>query len=329
MERPAKRLSILILGGTRFAGRALARRLVEEGHEVCVSSRRPEKAPPGTQVLAGERIQVLESLRGSEIFNTLIDFTAYSGEATAQALANLPRASYLLISSTWLCKLWGAQSADESCPENCPSPAPLPLVTQNYLAGKKAAETQVFLARAKGRPASILRLPILIGAGDPTGRLDFYRRRLADRGPLLLVNGGHNALPLLWSEDAARAIARALAMEGLHRQPIQDLLPQPLLNVRQSLALLAQAEGRELNSLELDEKILQEQLPEYLASEPWWREVTLQAGKGNLFALTGLTASPLQTTFASLVSAALPEQGPDELRRRELAWLEASGKLRP
>jgi len=321
MERSSETRNILILGGTRFAGLALARRLLGEGHHVCVSSRRPEKAPAGAEVLPGERREVLRSLRGERRFDTLIDFTAYEAADTADALETLPGAALLLVSSTWLCKLRPGLRVDEQAPTQGPEPVSLPPVTRRYLKGKAEAEALLLEARREGRKVATLRLPILFGAGDHTGRVDFYRRRIEDGESLLLVNGGRNAVPLLWTEDAARVITASLDKDLAWRHPVADLLSRQQDSLSVTLEHLATAMGRPLRTHSVSLATLTGTLAEYLEADPWWREGAVLPGTGNLFAATGLQATPMRAAFATVLDNA--RHTPDALRTREILWLRA------
>lgn len=314
-------MNILLLGGTRFAGRAVAARLLRDGHAVTVSSRRPEKAPPGVRVLAGERPGVLAGLPASAGFDLILDFTAYDEPAVGAALGACPDAAYVLISSTWLTKFHPRLAVD--APVQGDAPSTLPPATQVYLSGKARAEGAVFVARERGRAASVLRLPIMGGADDHTGRLDFYRRRLVDGGPVLLVDGGTNTANLVWCEDVADAIAGALSRDRLWCAPILDGLPDSGQTVGAVLAALADAEGVSLRSKTAATDWLQADLPAYLEQEPLWREHAVAPGRANLFAVSGHRPHDLREWLAAVCAGRPPRPETDGLRARELAWLNA------
>ena len=79
-------MRLLIRGGTRFMGFALARLLVDTGHDVTVSSHRPENAPKGVHTHGGERGKAIASLSQEKPFDVVVDFTAYDADSAEQAI---------------------------------------------------------------------------------------------------------------------------------------------------------------------------------------------------------------------------------------------------
>ncbi|MCX6938285.1 MAG: hypothetical protein NTU80_10385 [Verrucomicrobia bacterium] len=309
-------MRILLLGGTRFVGRALAARLVAAGHEVTVCSRRAEGAPPGVRVWAGERAEVLAQAPGRpHAFDAVVDFTAYDGGAVARALAVFPQAAYLFISSTWLGRPTG--------------PVALPPVTVDYLNGKRAAEDEVARARAGGRRAAVVRLPMVCGAGDHTGRVDFYRRRLRDGEPVILVEGGTNPVPLLWREDAAEVLNAGISGGRIWAVERSDALPEKAETVSVLLARLAAAEGVAYRPVAVAGARLRATFAAYLEAEPWWRETVPKPSPENLFSLVGLAAREPDAWIDEIVRGGPPRAETGDLRVREAAWWREHGAAVP
>lgn len=85
-------MKILITGGTGFIGRTLCHRLLDQGHEVKVLSRRPEQVTK----LCGESVTAisnLEDLSSEELINAIINL---SGEGIADRLWTKKRKQKLL-----------------------------------------------------------------------------------------------------------------------------------------------------------------------------------------------------------------------------------------
>jgi len=114
-----------------------------------------------------------------------------------------------------------------------------------YGVGKRAAENAVLaLRRHHGARAVVLRLPVLQGEGDGTGRLWAWLERMLDGGPLLLPDGGRRATRFLEAADAARAIAR-LAGGAWPKRAVFNLAAPNSTSLARFLSLAAQAAGVE------------------------------------------------------------------------------------
>ena len=109
-------MRLLILGGTRFMGFALAGLLVDTGHDVTISSHRPENAPKGVHAHGGERGRAIVSLAQERPFDAVVDFTAYDADSAEQAIEAFSGARYFLISSIWVAKLRRGMLADTPLP---------------------------------------------------------------------------------------------------------------------------------------------------------------------------------------------------------------------
>jgi hypothetical protein len=318
-------MHILILGGTRFTGRALATRLIKYDQDVTVSSRRPDMAPVGAHVYGGERVEALRCLSIQNCFDLVIDFTAYDAESVRQALEAFPDTKYLLISSIWVTKIAERIAADAAIPAKVVVPLNMPDLTRRYIVQKADAENQVLQARKNGRIAATLRLPIIWGEHDHTGRLDFYRQRILDGNPLILVNGGKNMAQIAWNEDVAEAISRYVISSSLAIHPCLDALPDYGHSVISIISAISSAEGLDFSSISVSEKKLSQEIPEYLLTEPLWREKSIAPGGGNIFKITGYNHNLINDWLAEIIKKTKPNAYEDNLRSREIYFLKAHG----
>lgn len=300
---------ILIVGGTRFVGRRVAT-LLAPTHDVLVLSRNSLMIP-GAERLVADRLEGLGRLSGRQ-FDVVMDFLAYdeAGVADACALGRI----YLVISSTWLFHLSGPAAGTPSA-DRAETSMPMLPVTMNYLRGKARVEAAIHQFRAAGRTAVSLRLPIIMGAGDHTRRLEFYRSRIADGGPLLLVNGGGNVAQVVWSEDVARVLVGVVDTELVAGRPIWEALPDAGTRVAEFVRLVAGSMGRTAETIEVPSAMLADELPAYLESEPLWRERPISRSDANLFAALGLAPTPAPEWLATLPpgSASIDPDRPAEI----------------
>jgi nucleoside-diphosphate-sugar epimerase len=318
-------MRLLILGGTRFTGRALAGLLANIGHDVTVSSRRPENAPKGVQTHGGERGEAMVGLARERPFDAVVDFTAYDADSTRQALDAFSKGRYFLISSIWVTKLHHGMLADTPAPIDVSAPHDLPAVTRKYIEDKASAEFQVRKAHSTGRMAVALRLPILWGLNDHTGRLDFYRRRVTDGGAQILVDGGTNYAQLGWSEDVAGAIARLVTADAHELPPLLEGLPGNGTTVIKLNELIAAEEGVLAQPVAVPRETLAREFPAFLDYEPLWREESLPVSRANLFTVTGWVPHALKDWLGNLVSQVPLRSTNHNVRAEELAFLRRHG----
>jgi nucleoside-diphosphate-sugar epimerase len=183
-----------------------------------------------------------------------------------------------------------------------------------------AAERVTLDERAGGGATTILRLPIFWGAGDHTGRLDFYRQRLADGSPVICVDGGHNVAQIVWTEDVVRVI-----LTWINRapdRPVWEALPDEGIRVREVIALIARGMHLPQSLVDISSETLKNLLPEYLQNEPLWRENEIAQTESNLFLLMKMRQTPLSIWMCDLASqGTVPPTS--LLRQRELSLIQA------
>ena len=108
-----------------------------------------------------------------------------------------------------------------------------------------ASEAALNEARERrGLEAVVLRLPVIWGEGDTSLRTWAYLERMRDGGPILLPDGGEQAVRFLWVEDIARAMLRVLERWPLP-SPVYHLAQPDIVPLREVLERLATAAGRQ------------------------------------------------------------------------------------
>jgi nucleoside-diphosphate-sugar epimerase len=308
---------ILILGGTRFLGRRVAEILAAEGHDLTLLSRAPGGTIHGSRHVRAERRSGLMNLQGSR-FDLVLDFICYDSTDVEQLAASIVAERYVLISSTWVPRLWLGNRADELANGTTPAEAELPSVTLNYLSGKLRAEQVLTKLRKLGCKAVSLRLPIMLGDGDHTGRLDFYRRRLGDGGSLIAVDGGQNHAQIAVMADLAEAIVRWSTETDIGRLPVWEALPGEGRSVREIIEGMAAAAGVTAKLVDVSISELARDLPAYLEKEPFWREIALPVTAANIYSAVGMAPAIFGEYFSRLAHGGEAMVG---LRSEELRFL--------
>jgi 2'-hydroxyisoflavone reductase len=182
-------LRILVLGGTKFLGRAAVAAALDRGQEVTLFNRgetNPELFPE-VEKLRGDRTQDLSALKGRE-WDAAIDPSGYLPHVvrrSAEALRGSV-ARYLFVSSVSVYADFSSGS-DEEAPRaelgGMPADEMLPEY-ENYGALKALAEDAVW--ELYGERATIVRPGLIVGPHDPTGRFTYWPHRVARGGEMVV-----------------------------------------------------------------------------------------------------------------------------------------------
>lgn len=197
---------ILILGGSVFVGRAITKKLIEEGNKVYVLNRGTHPTPSGAiQITADRNIgkEVTDALGDLE-FDAVIDGSAYYAEQTKITVDNLINRTghYIHISSAAVycntrqypvkenhsrgtCKDWGDYS------------------TQKFL-----CEEELFKSwRERAFPITIFRPFYLYGPGNNLDRESYVFKRLLTKTPIIVPGMGMPIVQLGYIDDLVDVIS--------------------------------------------------------------------------------------------------------------------------
>lgn len=178
-------MRILLLGGPRFLGRALADATLERGHELTFFNRgrtNPDLFPE-VERLVGEREGDLTAL-GGRSWDAVIDTCGYLPRVVRESAEALFESGlYCFVSSM-------SVYADFSVPTNEDSPVaelgdlPDDEVTAESYGALKALCEQAVRDVFDGR-ALVIRPGLIVGPHDPTGRFTYWPHRVARGGEVL------------------------------------------------------------------------------------------------------------------------------------------------
>lgn len=219
------RTTVLVFGGTGLIGEPVVRSLAAAGAQVTVVSRASRSIPPNVTHLAAERrdARSLSAVLVGATYDVVIDTLAYDADdiELVAKVAGLRFRRYLAISTgqVYLVGRDGSPPFREEDAERTlmdePAAGTRDHANWTYGVGKRRMEAALSaLAESRGVEACALRLPIVIGAGDVTGRLWAYVERLLDGGPLLVPGDVQQPLRFVWSDDVARLVTSMLTDRG-------------------------------------------------------------------------------------------------------------------
>jgi nucleoside-diphosphate-sugar epimerase len=202
-------VNVLLLGGTRFVGRVLARVLVDAGARVTVLHRGlAGEAPAGTRSVIGDRSQPdgLAALAGDR-FDVVVDLSSYASAWTRSAIGSFAGkvGHYVYISSGAVYR----PSAELPWPESTPlGPNP---IWGRYGEEKVASEQMLWQAHEDGAfPVTLFRYPFVLGPGNFADRESFVCSRLRAGRPILLPGGGDALTEFVYVDDTVRALVAAI-----------------------------------------------------------------------------------------------------------------------
>src|SRR5689334_18499782 len=243
---------VLVIGGTRFMGYSLVWRLLLAGHRVTILNRGQTPDPFGSRV---DRIQVdrttpafVQALAGRR-FDVAVDFAAFTGDDARGVLAALGDGGvghYIVISTGQV------YLVREGCPipsreSDYPGPVmpepPMPGDEWDWRYGVGKREIEDVLAEAwerDGFPSTRLRIPVVNGERDRSGRLESYIRRLLDGGPVLLPDGGMRHVRQIYSGAVARIIVEDVMENEIALGKAYNLCQDEIPSLTELILILAE-----------------------------------------------------------------------------------------
>ena len=201
-------MRLLILGGTRFLGRAIAARALMAGHDVtCAARGLAGEVPEGARLIRLDRDESdgLAPLAGEQ-FDAVVDVSRHPGQVRRAVAALKPRTAHWTFVSTvsvYADNRTAGQRADMA-PLRLPAGPEIEHSTEEiYGAAKVACE------QAVGGNAFICRAGLIAGPEDPTGRFTYWPARLDQGGEVLVPGAPDDAMQLIDVRDLAQWIVHA------------------------------------------------------------------------------------------------------------------------
>lgn len=222
-------MKVLVIGGTNFIGPYVVRQLREMGHEVTVFHRGETKAdlPKEVKWIKGDRHNLLEYKHefqklAPQVVLDMIPYTAKDAQGVVDTFQDIAQRVVAISSQD----VYRARDIVWQRETGIIDPVPLtedsPLRSQLYPYRGLSDDPFAFdydkipveqvLMNASNLPATILRLPMVYGAGDNWHRLYPYLKRMDDQRPAIILEeklahwqGGYG-----YVENVARAIALAI-----------------------------------------------------------------------------------------------------------------------
>ena len=183
-------MDILIIGGTRFLGRALVDSALERGHKVTLFNRGQSNPDiyPDVEQIHGDRNTDIEKL-GKRKWDAVVDTCGYFPRVvklSAEYLADKVD-RYVFISSISAYKETTEIGADENAPVATLEDPTVEEITGETYGGLKVLCELAAEAALPGRTINI-RPGLIVGAHDPTNRFTYWPVRIRKGGDVLAPN---------------------------------------------------------------------------------------------------------------------------------------------
>lgn len=216
-------MRVLIIGGTRFVGYNIVKKLLQDGHRVAVFNRgkTDDDLGPGVEHLKGDRRddrKFAEIFRGKH-FDVIVDVIGYKAqnvECSVKAFAG--NIGHYVFISTGQVYLVTENRHQPSREEDFDQPLiKCPAGSEDawfYGVEKRECEKVLMKAYEKNKfPVTVLRLPIIHGPGDHTLRTYSYLLRILDGGPVILPDGGNTTIRHIYVADVAQTVSEIIENE--------------------------------------------------------------------------------------------------------------------
>jgi 2'-hydroxyisoflavone reductase len=300
-------VKLLVLGGTKFVGRAVVEGALERGHEVTLFNRGVTDPAlfPEAEHLRGDRDGDLSALEG-RTWDAVVDPSGYVPRVVRASAELLDGAvdHYVFVSSISVYREPLVPGFAETAPlKELEDPATEDVDERTY--GPLKAICERVIAEAFPSAHANVRAGLVVGPHDPTGRFTYWPARISRGGDVLAPGDPARQVQFVDVRDlgewimqlAERRIAGTFNATG----------PEPSITMGGLLEACGDA-----NLIWVDESFLLEH-----GAGPWM-ELPLW--------LPGDDAAVLQADVSRAVAAGLRFRPVAETVRDTLAWVEAGGE---
>lgn len=206
-------MDVLVLGGTRFLGRAVVDALLANGSRVTLVHRALSEPNgiPGTESIVFDRAEGHAPLRDRH-WDAAIDLSGTLPAIVADAAQTLAErvGRYLYVSSISVYREDAAPPIDEaSATVDIPETLPDEVTIEAYGAQKVLSERAV--QAAFGDRAIVVRPGLIVGPRDRSDRFTYWVRRVARGGTVLAPGRPERPVQFIDVRDLGAWIARAVA----------------------------------------------------------------------------------------------------------------------
>ncbi|MCU0330065.1 MAG: hypothetical protein MUC47_03685 [Candidatus Kapabacteria bacterium] len=284
-------MNILVIGGTRYAGRRFVRRMLDGGHRVTIVARGRTLDPFADTVerIPCERRELWQSplLQGRE-WDVAVDQVCFDvGDALSAMRALDGRVGRYIVTSSQSVYDAGPNILEEVFQPERHVFGSVADKFEDYNEAKRQMEATI--ARTATMPWVTLRVPLIMAHDDSSGRLQWHLDRIRQNQPIMLPNPAA-AISMIHADDMARALEHLVTAD--HRGPMNAASVEPIA-IGDFVATLGRLLGQEPAIVR--EGSGEDHSP-YGIGEDWWMNVDAMSA-------SGCTLRPIAEWLPSLVSS--------------------------
>ena len=205
-------MNVLVLGGTRFLGRALVDALLERGHSPTLFNRGQTGTElfPEVEKLRGDRSSDLSALDGRS-WDVVLDVAAYLPAEVRLSTDALQGAAgrYVFVSSISVYADMSERPVEGAAVAELEPGGDDDTSDETYGARKAACERIV--EEGFGGGALVVRPGLIVGPHDPTGRFTYWPHRVARGGEVLAPGSPDDLVQFIDVRDLAGWIVEGAA----------------------------------------------------------------------------------------------------------------------
>jgi len=260
-------MNILIIGGTRFIGKALAQELKKTGVNFEITSRRENPDLPVDIQIICDREEFELVTENAKSYDIIFDFNGYKPNQYFGFKLKDKYSKYFFISTSWIGRDHIVADA-----ENSESLRAGVLNKEEYSYIKNKIDCEKKVTEIFKSSAIILRLPIVLGEGDHHGRLDYLIYRIVNLKQIVIPEEGKNILDFILISDLVCMFTQLINKYRNQLPSTIDFIPLVENNYLNLLKEIFKSLGKKFEFYNITCDFFAKNLKETARSDPFWRE---------------------------------------------------------
>ena len=284
-----QKIRILILGGTKFIGKNLIKKLSSKNFIVDIVSRKKIKDKNyNINIFYNIELKKINEINYKIKYDYILDFISKEEKILKQIIEKINFKKYIFISTSWLVKLNNKIRLNKKVDNYLIFKKNINKDTKKYLLNKYNLEKFIYEKSKvkKDKKFYILRLPIILGNEDNTDRLNFYFSRAKNLRRQILIKDKF-FLNLLCVDDFCISLVKMLKKNLWPKNMFLEALNLNKITYNEFLhAINKKLNLKNIKLLSYNKSFLRKKFRFIFRYDPFINEVNLKLTKDNIFKIT-------------------------------------------